>query len=163
VQVTNNGSQPPTTGRIAALLVTAGEQLCAVTLEHVGEIMRPQPTRPFASPFGFLEGIAIIRGAPVPVVRLASLLGHSDVSRPGRLVTLKLGTRSVALAVGSVRGVCELEPSLVAELPPLFGNTGSSPIEHLVQLDGEFVLVLRAARIVPEELWARLDAAGAAS
>jgi purine-binding chemotaxis protein CheW len=145
---------------MVVLLVTAAEHLCAIALREVREVMRPLPTQPFPSPFPFIEGLAVVRGEPVPVVNLAHLLGSAPSSRPERLVTLKVGARTVGLAVGSVPGVRTLDDELVADMPPVLRGSGSPYVEQLSRVDRELVLVLGSARTVPDAFWAALDAAG---
>jgi purine-binding chemotaxis protein CheW len=122
--------------------------------------MRPQPLQSIMSSFRFAEGVAMIRGEPMPVVNLALLLGDREPARPERLVTLKLGVRSAAIAVQSVQAIRTLDARLVVDLPPLLRDAGAEHIERLARLDAELALVLRSGRLVPEALWTELDRAG---
>jgi purine-binding chemotaxis protein CheW len=151
---------PPMTESLRALFVTSGEHLCALPLEHVLEVMRPQPVGFMQSGFRFVEGTAMIRGEPTPVLNLGRLLGDAEGSPAERLVTLKVGARSVAIAVSSIRSVRTLDARSFVDLPPLLRDSGSEYIERLGRLDAELVLVLSAARLVPDAFWAELDRAG---
>ncbi|HZE91839.1 MAG TPA: chemotaxis protein CheW, partial [Rhizobacter sp.] len=73
----------------AALSVICRVQgrLCALPLSHVVETMRPLPTETIAGAPDFVCGLAVIRGAPVPVVDLARLLGATD-TQARRFVTV---------------------------------------------------------------------------
>ena len=88
-----------------SLLVRAGPRICALSLADVVETMRPGPIEPLAGAPEVVRGLAVIRGAPVPVVDLASLLGDGEHSVPTRFVTVRTGERNVALLVDEVMGI----------------------------------------------------------
>src|SRR5690349_11670254 len=86
------------------LIVRAGARRCAIALADIGETMRPQPITTLPGVPPPVLGSAVIRGAIVPVIHAAALLGEGD-SDPRRFVTIKVGHRSVALAVDEVMGL----------------------------------------------------------
>lgn len=131
-------------------------RLCALPLGHVIETMRPLPTAAIAGAPHFVRGLAVIRGAPVPVLDVATLLGETDTS-PGRFVTLTTGTRHVALAVGSVLGVRPIPPDSFHDLPPLLHEAGSEVVASIGLLDAELLLVLQSSRLLARDAWAVLD------
>lgn len=140
-------------GSTRALVVRVGQRRCALLLCDVSEVMRPLPIEPLPGAPDFVPGLCIIRGAPVPVVELATLL-DGEREQPGRFVTIKAGARSVALAVGAVVGVHDLESDQLSSLPPLLQHVQG--IEALGAADNQLLVVLRAARLVPDELWQTL-------
>jgi purine-binding chemotaxis protein CheW len=148
-------SSKAVTGASSALIVVAGASRCALPLEHVIETMRPLPIEPVADAPAHVLGLSIIRGRPVPVVDLGGLLASSGpravAQAPARFVTVRAGTRQVALAVQSVVGVKNLGPNAVHELPPLVGASPSTSVTALGVLDRELLSVLDAARVIPEE------------
>src|SRR5271156_5116939 len=127
--------------REMVLLVRIGEQLCALPSSDIVEMMRPLPVEPLVGMPPFVKGLSIIRGAPVPVVSAAALLGTASEARPTRLVTVRAGQRRVALEVDEVIGLREFSAGSFQELPPLVGTPGSRAISSLVALDAEFLLV----------------------
>jgi purine-binding chemotaxis protein CheW len=129
--------------------------LCALPLRDVIETLRPLPIEPLAGAPAYVCGLSILRGSPVPVVDLGLLLGVEQV-RATRLVALRVGARSAALAVGEVLGVRPLAGG--SALPPLLQQAGHGAIETLGSLDQELLLVLQGARLVPEDVYALLDA-----
>jgi purine-binding chemotaxis protein CheW len=146
----------------AVLLVRAGSHVCALPLDHVVETMRPLAIEPVAGGPSFVRGLSRIRGAPVPVVDLRSILG-TDVNARGdaevrRFVTLRVGGRRVALAVEAVVGVLRLEQARLRDMPPLLREAVGGAVEAAGTLDGELLLVLRAGRLVPEGLLQDVDA-----
>jgi purine-binding chemotaxis protein CheW len=143
------------TGGILAIVARAASRLCAIPLEHAVEIMRVLPIEPVADAPPFVTGLAIIRGAPVPVVDLAALLGGAGEAT--RLILLRVGDRRVAVAVAAVIGVQRLDHQLLAETPPLLQVARADLIESVGVLDAQLLVVLRASRLVPEDAWHKLE------
>lgn len=153
------------------LLCRVAGCVCAVPLAHVAEVLRPLAVEPLDGAPDAVLGVAVVRGAPVPVVDLARILGPRGAPAPGgapspppppprRWVSLRTGTRRLVVAVGSVEGLSP--PHLDAEaLPPLVGAACAGAVEALGVLDADLLLVLRASRAVPDETWMRLEAQGA--
>jgi purine-binding chemotaxis protein CheW len=121
--------------------------------------MRPLPVTPLAGAPAFVQGLSVIRGTPVPVVDLGALLSGSDPAKPTRFVTLRLDGRCVALAVEGVLGIREL-PGTLSSLPPLLADASAEAVSALGILDAELVLVLEAARLVPDSVGKERDAEG---
>jgi purine-binding chemotaxis protein CheW len=144
--------------RRAALVVAAGSRACAVPLAHVIETMRPLPIEAVPGMPSFVRGLAIIRGAAVPVVDLADATGAAETRAPTRFVLLRLGSRRAALAVSAVVGVRDLDVASLEQMPPLLRGTGANLVEAIGLLDAELLVVLHASRLLPEETWDRLDA-----
>lgn len=135
-----------------ALVCRVLTRFCALPLEHVLETMRPLPVNPVAGVPRFVGGVAIIRGAPVPVVDLAWLLA-GDTGTPKRFVTVTAGDRHVALAVEAVIGVRNLPTGSLTDLPPLLRNVKADTVTAVGTLDDELLVVLQSARLVPESVW----------
>lgn len=135
------------------LLCRAGSVLCGLLLPQVRETMRPLPIRPLGGLPPFVSGVSIIRGAPVPVVDAGALLGSRERGRPTRFVTLRLGDRSVALAVDEVLGVRDGRSLSLQGLPPLLTRMKPRVAALIGRVDAEFLAVLRDARFVPDRAW----------
>lgn len=138
----------------SALVVTIGRRACALRLPDVAEVMRPLPVEPISGAPHFVLGLCVIRGAALPVVDLTALLEVRPGIACGRFVSVKAGDRSLALAVDSVIGVRNLEHAQLLGLPPLLED--AQVIEAVGAADAQLLLVLRAARLVPDEAWPSL-------
>lgn len=139
------------------LICRCNQRLCALPLAHVAETMRPLPVESIPDMPPFLLGVSIIRGALVPVVNVAQLVGATSHDEPARYVTLKVDERQVALAVEGVVGVRELPPASVDEIPPLLRDSGSDLISAITTLDAELLVVLQGARLISEPVWRTID------
>ena len=143
--------------RELSLLCRVGDLLCALPLEHVEETMRPLAVQPISGMPSFIRGLAVVRGTPIPVVDAGALLcGHA--SHATRFVTVKTGSRRIALAVDAVVGVAEISSGSLEALPLLFQDATLDMISAIGALDAELLLVLRGTCLVSEELLAVLDA-----
>jgi purine-binding chemotaxis protein CheW len=129
------------------LLARVGTRLCGLRVEDVVETMRPLPIEPMADAPPFVRGLAIIRGAPTPVVDTAALLGASSGGIT-RFVVVRAGARAVALEVDTVVDVRSISGDELARLPPLVGAADPSYVAVVGMLDAELLVVLEAARIV---------------
>jgi purine-binding chemotaxis protein CheW len=135
-----------------ALICSLGTSLCSLPLDSVVESFRPLPVEPFSGAPDFVLGIAIVRGAPVPVLDLARLV-RGRPGLPTRFVVLKAGERRVALAVDDVVGVRPVAVERLAELPPLLGDADTATVSAVGMLDSALFLVLQGSRIVPENFF----------
>lgn len=135
----------------------ARTRLCALPTVHVQETMRPLPMQALAAAPEFVIGVALIRGAPVPVVDASALLGATDERDTTRFVTLRIGDRCIALAVEAVLGIRALPSASLQKLPPLLRDTSSEILSALGTLDTELLTVLKLARTLTEPILQVLD------
>lgn len=133
------------------MLCRIGKQLCAVPLTHVVETMRPLPVRPMPGRPAFMAGLSLVRGAPLPVVNGATLIGES-AGTPSRFVTLQVGSRQVVLAVQDVVGIRAMDADLLHGLPPLLAGAQDDTVTTIGALDSEFLWLLDASKLVPANL-----------
>jgi len=138
-----------------ALIVALQTRVCAIPLTHVVETMRPLPMERIAGTPAFVQGVAIIRGTPTPVVDLGAILGI-PIRDAGRLVTLHVANRQVAVSVSAVIGVRDLSAGALPELPPLLSGASAEVIETVGTLDERFLTVLREGWELPQEIWSVL-------
>ncbi len=136
-----------------------GSRVCALRVEAVEETMRPLPVQAIPGTPPFLKGVSIVRGAPVPVVDLALLVGAADAQGAGRFVSLRVGERRVALAVDAVLGVQVLDASRLREAAPLLGSALREVVQAVGAFDRELLLVLDAAGMISDTLWQTLEGA----
>lgn len=136
------------------VLTRVSQGFCAFSVADVVEIMRPGPVQPVPEAPDWVLGLAVIRGGPVPVVDLGRFLAASKPRPAGRWLTLRIAGRQVAVAVPEVLGVRDLDANLFGELPPL--TRGAAGMASAGVLDNELLLVLEAARVMPEELLSKL-------
>jgi len=139
-----------------ALIAKLGAIACAIPIAHVVEIMRPLPVEAIGHAPAFVRGLAVIRGAPTPVVDTARLLGVAgEVTR--RYVVVRAGARTVALAFDDVVDVRPIARAELAALPPLVRGATAEAAAALAVSDAGLLVLLEAARAIPPELWRSLE------
>lgn len=146
-----------------AVVFSVGSRLGALPIEHVDEVMRPLPLERLQNEHPFAAGASLIRGRPVPVLDVETLFGEVAAGNIGRFITVRVGSRLVALAVTRVIGVWDAHSLGLGEVPPLLESAAAGAIEAVGCLDEQLLTVLNAGRIIPEALWAELDARGSIS
>lgn len=147
-----------TVASVLSLIFRVGFHRCALPLSEVVEVLRPLPVEALAGAPPGVSGLAVVRGAPIPVVDVAALLGGTGSWT--RFVIARAGERKMALAVDAVLGIRALDPSVWNELPPLVHEACSGVVDRLAALDREAVLTLTAAAMVPEPVWETLSDRG---
>jgi purine-binding chemotaxis protein CheW len=134
------------------LLCRVQTHWCALPLRHVIETMRRLPTAPIPGAPSFVDGLAIIRGGPVPVVDLSRLLGVAS-AQPMRFVCIRTERGRIALAVDHVEGVRAVPSESLHMLPPLLQCVDSQVIAAIGILDTQLLLVMQFARLMPDDFW----------
>jgi purine-binding chemotaxis protein CheW len=151
----------PETNAHLSLLFRVDGALCALPLTSIVEILRPLPVETLPEVPEFVVGLAVIRGEPVPVINLHAHTG-SDLSATSRFVVLRVASRRVGLVVDEVVGLRALDHRRLGTLPELLSATADT-IDAIGTLDGELLVVLNSARLVPEHVLALSDLRGIAS
>jgi purine-binding chemotaxis protein CheW len=144
--------QSKSNAMVKTLVVRAQAYLCALPLELVIEAMRPLPVEPLGGVPAFVRGMSIIRGEPTPVIDLALLLG-APREMPWRFVTIRVAGKQVALSVGAVVGIYDLDLCAMNPLPSLLRGASTEFVESIRVLDEEFLFALRSGWELPAEVW----------
>jgi purine-binding chemotaxis protein CheW len=134
------------------LVCDVGSRRCAIPAADAIETMRPLPCERIAGAPEFVLGVAIVRGAPVPVVDAAALVG-AERDRVTRFVSVRCGKRRIVLAVDGVLGVSELPEGALADSGSMLGDASPDVITAIGTLDSRLLLVLESTRLVPEPVW----------
>jgi purine-binding chemotaxis protein CheW len=141
------------------LVTRVGEVTCAFPIEHVVETMRPLPVEPIGRSgdpaLAAIEGVAMVRGAAVPVVDARRLLGVAG-ERAARFVVVRAAERRIALIVDAVLDVRQIELEVLSTLPPLLGGASHDSVSRIGASDAGLMVVLEAARVLPEASWRAL-------
>jgi purine-binding chemotaxis protein CheW len=149
------------------LLCRIGSRIGALAIKDVRETMRPLPIEPLTGAPPFVLGVTIVRGFPTPVVDACRLLCPSVLPStpitspsPTRFVSLKLGERTAVLVVDAVLDVRSLPVGILADIPPLLHEGGDELVSVIGALDTKLLIVLEAARLIPDSVWSAIKVTG---
>jgi purine-binding chemotaxis protein CheW len=142
---------------VSWLLCRAGSQHFALPMQRVVETMRMLPIESVAGCPPIVRGLSVIRGVPTPVIDVA-LLFDGQCGQCERLITVRTGKRTIALAAQAVVGIWEMADDEFDDLPPLLGNVEA--IAGLKALDQQLVFLLHTARLISDDVLFRLDTMG---
>jgi purine-binding chemotaxis protein CheW len=149
-----------TVGEQRVLIFRSGTNPCAVPLDHVVEVMRALPIKPVAAGPSCVRGLCIVRGEAVAVIDPGLLTG-SEATECRRLITIRTGRRTIALAAMEVLGIQGIAADDLKDLPPLLDEAGNEAIAAIGILDAELIFFLRAARVITPDVLDRIVADGA--
>lgn len=112
---------------------TLGENLLAVDIMRIREIIQPQKMSPLLKPSPILEGMINLRGNVMPVMNLKKRFAMAENAFPntGKLLLVSIARQTVALMVDSVMEVITVPVEDIH--PPLDSSTGIG-IEFLIGL-----------------------------
>lgn len=145
------------------LVFTLANDVFAIDILRIREIIEfGQMTRvPLMPPS--VRGVINLRGAVVPVVDLLARFGRGEtpVARRTCVVILEVadgdGFQVLGVMVDAVNEVIEI-PAADIEPPPAFGaRIRSDFISGMARVDGRFIIVLEAARVLSVDEMAALD------
>ncbi|MBI2601726.1 MAG: chemotaxis protein CheW [Deltaproteobacteria bacterium] len=138
------------------LCVQSENNICAIPVRDISEIMRPMPREVLPDSPHFVIGMSVIRGRPVPVVDFSSLIGLKRSSQFGKYVVLNLESRKVALAVENVLGIKNLSLEFMEKLPPLLQNVHPDIISAIGTLDEDFLILIQTPKLVSIDAWEKI-------
>ncbi len=113
-----------------------------------------------------ISGVINLRGVAVPVMELSARLGRAPtgVTRRTCIVIVEVAVggkqQSVGLIVDAVKAVIEIASEDVEPVPLFGAHVNTDLISGVAKVDGKFVILLKADRLVALEA---VDATTAAS
>ncbi len=160
-------SSPLATGGIAVdasqyLTFTLGEEVFAMDIRTVREIIQVGPMTTVPLMPGFVRGVINLRGAVVPVIDLQARFGRqpASVGKKTCIVifdAIRAGERvELGLLVDAVSEVIDIEPAQI-EPPPNFGTAVRRDfIRGMGKVANRFVIILEPDKAFDVEDMARL-------
>jgi purine-binding chemotaxis protein CheW len=139
------------------LTFVLGNETFAVGIGSIKEIIEYGEVTTIPMMPVWIRGVIDLRGAAVPVLDLASLLGRSSTraSRRTCIVIVEVdtgdGCRDVGIVVDAVNAVLEIPDSEIEPPPDLGAGLGPRLIRGMGKVDGRFVIILDAHRVLSED------------
>ena len=129
--------------------------LYAIEISCVREIVRMTAVTPLPNAPTLIEGIVDLRGAVIPVIDLARVLGRGQ-GTPGpraRLVVLELDGLVLGLQVDSATDVLSIDATRLEDVPELAAQAGYDSVRHVVRRPGEAPVMVLAVETLIERVY----------
>ncbi len=150
--------RPAVTNKLEILLFTLGvdrpggrRETYGIDVAKVREVIRPPAISAMPHMPAGVEGMASLRGAPVPVVDLARYLGVDSDASPGIMIVTEYGGHSQGLLVEAVDTILRLDRSRMLMPPSTMPGAGIGGLVAAVTelADQRLVMLLDLEKILP--------------
>ena len=130
-------------------------QLYALEVAHVREIVRIQPITPLPQAPELIEGVIDLRGAVIPVLDLARVLGRGtgDDGLHARIVVLEFDGLVLGLWVDAATDVLTLDGSRLEDVPELATHAGYDAVRYVIRRDEEAPVMVLSLETLVENVY----------
>lgn len=138
---------------IRLITFRVGNQLLAIPIDQVREVIRHRPVSPAASWTGLLHGIINVRGLVMPVLDLRKLLGDEEPAATGksRIIIVEMLGRSAGLVVDQVNDIIPLESGQMVPKSALALGKESAMLVGVAKVGKDLYLVIDVQQLIHEE------------
>ncbi len=135
-------------------LFSMGEELYALPVEMLTEIIISQKIFPVPTTPPHVLGVMNLRGNIVPIVDIRAALSLPQQSTPGQIAIIKQGAVTIGIIVDNVSEVVSVPVSKVLAIPAdagsLAGKNRSRFLKSIIQREGGVAALLDVKRILEE-------------
>ena len=145
-----------------------GGEMFAISILSIKEIIEYGSLTIVPMMPDFIRGVINLRGAVVPVVDLSARFGRtaSEVTRRSCIVIIEVEAdeekQDVGVVVDSVSEVLEIPAAEIEPAPSFGARIRADFISGMGKVDGKFVIILNAERVLSVDEMAMLSGAGRA-
>lgn len=141
----------PSLGEQLALAVRIGENLHAMSIDVIEEVLPALPIEAVPQCPTFVRGVIFVRGHLIPVFDAAERLGLRDHIRPPEphIVCLRVGSRLVGLEVDEALDLIDVPPNTALPIEEV--NARSGFLSGLIERDGQVIRILDVARMIGQQ------------
>ena len=134
-----------------ALAVRIGENLHAMPIDVIEEVLPALPIEAVPQCPAFVRGVVFVRGHLIPVLDAAERLGLRNHVRPAEphIVCLRIGSRLVGLEVDEAVDLIEVSPD--DAMPIEEANAQRGFLSGLIEQDGQVIRLLDAERMIAQQ------------
>ena len=134
-----------------------GDSLCAVPLASVFEAAMMPSLRQLTKATELVEGLVVVRGALVPVLRMSRVLGvpQRPIDMRDHLLVLDVGERMLGVRADEVLGAERLPAGTVGPVPTLM--PGLHPLVGVFRRDDDLLLIHDPGRFLDASENAAVD------
>ncbi len=142
-----------------------GDEIFALEIERVREVLEYTPVTALPGMPGFMQGVINLRGSVVPVVDLRLAFGMAKAERTVNTcviiveMTVEADTIVMGAIADSVQEVIDLAEGDIEPAPKIGPKACNRSIKGMGKHDGRFIIILDADRVFTEEEAALVHAA----
>jgi len=137
-----------------------GEQMYALDILRIREVIRPQKLTPVPKAPMFIEGVINLRGAVIPVVDLRKRFDQQvkKDNRKARILICVLGGKIIGLVVDEVVEVKNFSRQEIQPAPRFIKGAGTDYFLGVCQRQDELVMIMHLEKILSTDEKIDLDA-----
>ena len=136
-----------------------GEDIYAIDIMRIKEIIRPQKLAVLPKAPVFMEGVLNLRGAVIPVVDLRKRfdMPAREIDRDRRLLIVALAGRTLGIAVDEVTEVITVPVANIKPPPQVSQGVGAEYLVGVCLVQDDLVMLLGPDRLLT---WSEADEPG---
>lgn len=133
-----------------ALTVRLGENLHAIPIAWVEEVLPALPVEPVPQCPGFVRGVVFVRGHLIPVLDAAERLGLKGHKRPDEphIVCIRLGERIIGIEFDEALDLVEIGKTESLDAKSI--GAGEGFFAGMIDHDGEIIRLLNPEKLIGE-------------
>lgn len=127
-----------------------GEDLYAIDIMRIKEIIRPQKLTSLPRAHDFVEGVINLRGSVIPILDLRKRFDfpHREIDRSTRLLIVSMAGQLVGLVVDDVTEVVTIPVKDIKSPPPMVKGVGADYLIGVCLVEESLVMLLNLDRIL---------------
>lgn len=131
-----------------ALVFSLGNQEFSIRISAVKEIKIWTRATPFPAAPAFVEGVVNVRGAVIPLVDMARMMGISeDVGNKKAIIFLKNNGKVIGFSVSGVTDISDIEDDNFKPVPELSSDDLKYFLNGIIPLEGRLIFSVNVSAL----------------
>lgn len=131
-----------------------GDQLCALSIKEIVEIIRIQPITEVTGERPYIAGVINLRGSIIPVVqlRMRYAITLADFTKKSRIIIVRDGSEEIGLIVDEVLMVTHIDAEQLEPPLEIFNSIEKDCFKGFAKLKEQLVGILNLEKVLyPEQ------------
>lgn len=130
-----------------------GEELYALDIMRIKEIIRPQKLTPVPKAPSFIEGVINLRGSVIPVADMRKRFDQpvDEDTRKNRIVICSLSKRMIGLLVDEVKEVKRFTRKEIAPSPQFIQGAQADYFLGVARRDDDLIMLVDLEKVLSSE------------
>lgn len=129
----------------------AGQQSFCIDITLIREIRRWSPVTQLPHSPSHVLGVMNLRGAVIPIIDLASMLGFEHITPSARhvVIIVAVGERTVGLLVDSVSEILSASQEAIKETPKIKEDETNYCIQGIIAIEQDITRIIDLDALLP--------------